>query len=127
MVMPLWAQYQVCRQTGDVESARALADRLHRTSVREVELPVWMKFFGAHVAAQPLRVTIDPRALSAACALRAARLATEANRFPEAEVRYHDIIERYAGVEYAYYVEQARQGLIELTPALLARTLGSPR
>ncbi len=128
-VMAFWAQYQACLGTSDLETARSLADQLRQIPVRGVEPPAWIKFFGVDVAAQPLRVAVNPQALGADCALRAARLAREANLFHDAHARYHDIIKQYADSEYVYYVDQARQALIDLKdakPVLLVRTPALP-
>ena len=122
-VMSAWGLYQACLSTSDLESARGLAGQLHRVTVHKVEPPAWMASLSAHVATQPLRVTVDPQALGAACALRVAKLATEAHLLPEAEARYRAVIEQYRDLEYAHYTGQARQALSDLkdqVPALVA-------
>ena len=128
--MSSWGLYQACLSASDLESVRGLAARLREVALQKIEPPAWIKSFGAHVATQPLRVAVDPRALGAACALRVAKLATEAHLLPEAEARYRDLVEQYTDQEYAYYAGQAQQALIDLkdqAPALVALSPVSPR
>jgi hypothetical protein len=129
-VMSSWALYRACMTERNFNSVRALAVQFSSLALQKIEPPAWMASFGVHVSGQPLRVTVDPRALGAACSLRAARLAADAQRFSEADTCYREILDRYDERDYAYYVDQARQGLTDLqsrAAALLAFTSLNPR
>jgi hypothetical protein len=60
-----------------------------------------MKAWGDHVANQPLRTSVDPQALGAACTLRAAGVMAEAERMTEARVLHQRVLERYSKREWA--------------------------
>lgn len=79
-----------------------------------------MKAWGDHVANQPLRTSVDPQALGAACTLRAAGVMAEAERMTEARVLHQRVLERYSKREWAYYVDQAREGLVGLQDSVPA-------
>ena len=72
---------------------------------------------------QPTRIAVDPKALGAACTLKAAALLVEAEHLTEARALYQRILARYPGSEWSYYVGQGKEALANLStsaPAVLA-------
>lgn len=75
------------------------------------------------MANQPLRTSVDPQALGAACTIRAAEVMAEAARITEARALYQHVLERYSKREWVYYADQAKEALVGLqdsTPAVVA-------
>ena len=122
-IMPLWERYQQCLVTTDPTELALIIDQFERVVSEGAEPPSWMKAWGPHVTNQPLRTSIDPQALGAACTLRAAAMMTEAEHLTEARALYQGVLERYSKHEWAYYVDQAREALVGLqdsVPAVVA-------
>jgi len=69
---------------------------------------------------QPLRTAVDPRALGAACTLRAAAVMAGAKHATEAQVLYQRVLARYSSREWDYYVDQATEALAGLQDSSLA-------
>lgn len=123
-IMPFWDAYQRCMTTTDADVLVQSVAQLENTILEGLEPPDWMTTWGGHVARQPLRVAVDPRALSAACTIRTASVMADRARLAEAVTFFQRVIVRYAGRELAYYVEQAKEAMAMLPsaePALLAR------
>lgn len=123
-IMPLWDTYQRCTATTDVQVLLHSVEQLERATLEGSEPPDWMKQWGDHVMRQPLRTTVDPRMLSAACTMRTAFVLTEQARVAEAITLYRRVIAHYPDRELHYYVAQAKEALAMLPtaePALLAR------
>lgn len=110
-VMALWDRYQRCLVARDPEELLSVIDHLERAKFAGSEPPAWMRSWGSHVSSQPLRTAVDPAALGAACALRAASVMAEADRPAEAQTLYRHVLTRYSGRDWSYFVEQAKAGL----------------
>ena len=122
-IMPLWERYQQCLASTSPEELVLVIAQFERATLIDAEPPSWMRALGHHVMSKPTRVAVDPKALGAACTLRAAALLVKAERLTEARVLYQRILARYPSSEWAYYVDQAKEGLAKLStsaPAVLA-------
>ena len=113
--MPLWDIYRQCMTATDAEVSLQSLEQLEQTTLEESEPPDWVKSWGTGVAKQPLRTSIDPRALGAACSIRTAMLLTERNRPSEARALYQHIVSRYANAQWSFYRRQAEEGLNSLS------------
>jgi hypothetical protein len=122
-IMPLWERYQQCLVTTDPTELFTIIDQFERALSVRTEPPSWMKAWGGHVLSQPLRTVVDPRALGAACTLRAAAVMVETEHLTEARALYQRVLARYTHSDWAYYVEQAQEalaGLQDSAPAVVA-------
>ena len=115
-VMPLWESYQRCITTTDPVALQRIIEQFEQVGVAVAEPPPWLTSWGDHVVKQPLRVSVDPRALGAACTLRAASAMVEIERLPEARAFYQRILTRYPEPEMAYYRNHAKDNLAMLPP-----------
>jgi hypothetical protein len=68
------------------------------------------------VTKQPVRTTVDPKALAASCTLQAARTSLSAGREEEAEQLLHAVVVSYPEDDYTFYVAQAKVWIEELHP-----------
>lgn len=112
--MPLWERYQQCLATTDPTEFVVIIDQIERVMLAGVDPPSWMKGWGRHVTSQPLRTSVDPHALGAACTLRAAAVMVEAEHLTEARALYQRVLARYSSRDWAYYVDQANEALAAL-------------
>lgn len=121
--MPLWERYQQCLVTTDPAELLLIIDQLERVVPAGAEPPSWTRPWGQYVTSQPLRASVDPQALSAACTIRAAALRDQTEQLAEARALYRRVQERYTHRDWAYYVEQAQEALAGLQgsgPAVVA-------
>lgn len=122
-IMPLWEQYQRCRVATDPDELIYLVHHFDAVRVTGVPPPAWLKGWGPHVKPQPIRTTIDPQAIGAACTLRAAALLVEKARLSDAWTMYERVLTHYADPDRQYYSAQAREALArlsELRPTMAA-------
>ena len=123
-IILLWERYQQCLVATDPTELLLIIGQLERVVPAGAEPPSWMRPWGQHVMSQPLRVSVDPQALSAACTIRAAAVMVETDRLTDARALYQRVQERYAHRgDWAYYVEQAQEALAGLQgsgPAVVA-------
>jgi len=96
-----WGLYQDCR-TAD------LATILART-------PQWERM-AAPPSGQPVRLSVDPQALAAACAVNAGNLALAQGERELAVELFSLVLDRYTDTTYAFYAGQARDGLLRTVP-----------
>jgi hypothetical protein len=115
-----WKLYQQCLGTDDPTEFVLIIDRFERVRHAGTEPPSWMKAWGPHVKTQPLRTSVDPQALGAACTLRAAAVMTAINHPEEARALYQRVLARYGHREWTYYVDQAKEALAGLSDSTLA-------
>jgi hypothetical protein len=115
-VMPLWESYQHCLTTTDPVALHRTIEQLEQVAIAVAEPPQWLTSWGNHVVKQPLRASVDPRALGAACTLRAASVMVEIQRLPEAQALYQRVLTRYQDSEMAYYRDHAKDNLATLSP-----------
>jgi hypothetical protein len=122
-IMPLWERYKQCQRSTNPEELVLILEQFERTTLTGIEPPAWMRALGRHVTSQPSRIAVDPKALGAACMLRAAALFSDVGRLPEARALYQRTIAQYSSSEWAYYVDQAKKALVnlpEFAPAIVA-------
>ena len=113
-IMPLWESYQHCLVATDPTELVLIVEQFERVVSERAEPPSWMKAWGDHVTSQPLRTSVDPQALGAACTLRAAGVMAEAEHLTEARALYRRVLVRYSNREWAYYADQAKEALAGL-------------
>ena len=114
-VMSLWDLYRDCRGSHDIEKALSAARQLRKSAnlqlVPTAELPAGLDGF---VSKQPVRTTVDPKAMAASCTLQAARASMEAGRHEEAQQLLYAVVLNYPESEYAFYVERAKVWMRDL-------------
>jgi hypothetical protein len=110
----LWKIYTHCRTNDDAEGLLMDAIQLNKAAqIPPPALPKLLKPVQRFVSASPVRVAADPRAMAAACSLRAGQAAL-AMGWNELAVELYKSIPLYAaGDDYDYYVRQAQLGLVE--------------
>jgi hypothetical protein len=117
-VMSLWELYQDCQKSHDVEAALSTAKRLRQSADLQVgpvsDVPGALEGF---VERQPVRTTVDPKAMAASCTLQAARASLDAGRNQEAEQLLSAVVHTYPESEYAFYVRQAKIWMKDLPDA----------
>jgi hypothetical protein len=113
--MPLWERYQQCLVTTDLTELALIIDQFEHVTAAGAEPPSWMRAWGQYVANQPIRTSVDPQALGAACTLRAAAVMAKAEHLTEARALYQRVLARYAHRDWTYYVDQAKEALVSLS------------
>jgi hypothetical protein len=114
-VMSMWDLYRHCQSSGDVESVLTAAKQLQQSADTHVgPAPEVPKTLDRFVTKQPVRTTVDPKALAASCTLQAARTSLSAGRGQEAEQLLHAVVSSYPESEYTFYVAQAKVWIEEL-------------
>jgi hypothetical protein len=113
-VMPLWERYQQCLVATDPMELGLIIEQFERVVSEGAQPPSWMKAWSGHVVNQPLRTTVDPGALGAACTIRAAAMMAEAEHPTEARALYQRVLARYSNRDLDYYVDQAQEALVGL-------------
>jgi len=113
-VMSLWEQYQQCLIATDPDRMLLLVEKLEQVTLTGPKPPAWLQSWGIQVKSQPLRTSVDPQALGAACAIRTATIMARRDRLSEARALYQRVVSRYAEREWAYYHGQAREALASL-------------
>ncbi len=108
----LWGIYTHCRASSNPETLRQDAHRLSQAPMAD-QLPhaLLPDPLRRLVSRPPLRLSVDPRAMAASCALHAGQAALTAGKSELASGMFHQIIRGNPEAEYAYYVDQAREGL----------------
>ncbi len=113
-VMSLWEQYQQCLVATDPDKLLLIVEQLEQVMLTGPKPPAWLQSWGIQVKSQPLRTSVDPQALGAACTIRTAMVMAKQDRLSEARALYQRVVSRYAERERAYYQEQAREALASL-------------
>ena len=120
--MSLWELYRDCRQSGNVETALSAARQLRQSADMQVvpasDLPGGLDGF---VMKQPVRTTVDPKAMAASCTLQAAKVSLDAGRQQEAQQLLHAVMRNYPESEYAFYVQRAKDWMRDLPPGTFDR------
>jgi hypothetical protein len=114
--MDMWAIYTHCSHSEDLDAMRVDAQRLSLAGnmtdsggnpiSSENEEPAPME--------PSVRLSADPSAMAAACALRAAQVAQGMGRLSFAREMFQMILTNFPQPRYRYYVAQAREGLERL-------------
>lgn len=114
-VMSMWDLYRHCQSSGDVETVLSAAKQLQQSAdTHVVPAPDVPKTLDRFVTKQPVRTTVDPKALAASCTLQAARTSLNAGRDQEAEQLLHAVVSSYPESDYTFYVAQAKVWIEEL-------------
>jgi hypothetical protein len=114
-VMSMWELYRHCQSSGDVETVLSAAKQLQESAdTHVVPAPDVPKSLDRFVTKQPVRTTVDPKALAASCTLQAARTSLNAGREQEAEQLLHAVVLSYPESDYTFYVAQAKVWIEEL-------------
>ena len=114
-VMSMWELYRHCRSSSDVETVLSAAKQLQQSAdTHVVPAPDVPKSLDRFVTRQPVRTTVDPKALAASCTLQAAQTSLSAGREQEAEQLLYAVVLSYPENDYTFYVAQARVWIEEL-------------
>ncbi|ULA60356.1 MAG: hypothetical protein LZF60_230092 [Nitrospira sp.] len=114
-VMSMWELYRHCQSSGDVETVLSAAKQLQQSAdTHVVPAPDVPKSLDRFVTKQPVRTTVDPKALAASCTLQAARTSLSAGREQEAEQLLYAVVFSYPESDYTFYVAQAKVWIEEL-------------
>jgi hypothetical protein len=110
--MDMWGIYTHCSQSEDLDAMRVDAQRLSLAAdpiPRESEELAPME--------PSVRLSADPAAMAAACALRAGQVVQGMGRLSFARQMFQMIVTNFPQPRYRYYVAQAREGLESLDAA----------
>lgn len=114
-VMSMWELYRHCQSSADVETVLSAAKQLQQSAdTHVVSAPDVPKSLDRFVTKQPVRTTVDPKALAASCTLQAARTSLSAGRGQEAEQLLYAVVLSYPESDYTFYVAQAKVWIEEL-------------
>ena len=120
----LWRIYSHCRSSlesdemrEDLQDLSRALRRMSETRNRPAFLPQRVEHW---IAEQPSRLSVDPRAMALACALRAGQAAQAEGRIQLAAELFGFVLSKDREPPYAYYVVQARSGLEEMQNDRLA-------
>jgi hypothetical protein len=108
--MDMWNLYSHCTETDNLDVMLDDAQQLSRA------LDV------LDAAADPrigpsVRLSADPAAMAASCALRTGQVAKEQGRHSSAREMFQLVLTNFPQPRYAYYTDQAREGLEQLNAA----------
>lgn len=110
----MWQSYVDCWDSVDLDVIRAQARRLSRTAEADQPSPPFLpKILGLTPARLPVRLAVDPKALAASCALHGGKVALDRGEQALATDLFTSVIQRFPEPDHAYYVAQARSGLIQ--------------
>jgi hypothetical protein len=114
--MDMWGIYTHCSHSEDLDAMRGDAQRL-RLAVEVMDHaadPVPLEREEPAFMGPPARLSVDPAAMAAACALRAGRVAQGMGRPYDAREMFQMIVTDFPQPRYQYYATQAREGLERL-------------
>jgi len=117
--MDLWSTYTHCHRSENLDAMRADAQLLSRVvnTIDSAEGPVLPEKNEPVPLGQPFRLSADPAALAAACALHTGQAAQEMRGLNVAQEMFQMVIINFPQSRYQYYVAQARLGLEQLDAA----------
>lgn len=114
--MESWRLYNHCMSTEDLESLivdtlllRQATNRMQQEEVLAIFAPMQPL-----MSPSPVRLSADPREMTAACMLRTADKAVAKGWKDLAVTLYESIMKQYPGQPYVYYRQQAGDGLIRI-------------
>ena len=128
--MSLWSTYSHCQATTDIDQLRENALTLTNAANRSLSqeafvLPLPGKLEKL-VSTPAARLSVDVKAMAAACSLRAGSAAVEAGKLDVAKDLLRTILSYQPQSEYAYYTLQAKALLSELETNIVQVTLNLP-
>ncbi len=117
--MDLWSTYTHCYRSEDLDAMRTDAQRLSRAvnTIDSAEDPILPESNEPLPLGPTVRLSADPAAMTAACALRVGQVAQGMGHLNIAREMFHMIVKNFPQPRYQYYVAQARLGLEQLDPA----------
>jgi hypothetical protein len=119
--MAAWDAYRHCQAGTDVDAMRADARQL------------------ARISTPAARLSADPKAMAAACALSTGQAALRAERMDLATEMFQSVLRNQSQADYAFYADQARTGLTQVehaaqfaghaggTPTVMTISVSAPR
>ena len=117
--MDLWGTYTHCHRSENLDAMRADAQRLSRAvnTIDSAEGPILPEKNEPIPPGPIFRLSADPAAMAAACALHTGQTGQEMRRLNVAQEMFHMVIINFPQSRYQYYVAQARLGLEQLDAA----------
>jgi len=117
--MDLWSTYTHCHRSEDLDAMRADAQLMSRAvnAIDSAEGPVIPEKNEPVPVGPTFRLSADPAALAAACALHTGQAAQEMRRLNVAQEMFYMVLINFPQSRYQYYVAQARRGLEQLDAA----------
>ena len=117
--MDLWSTYTHCHRSENLDAMRADAQRLSRAvnTIDSAEGPILPEQNEPVPLGPTFRLSADPAAMAAACALHTGQAAQEMRRLNVAQEMFHMVIINFPQSRYQYYIAQARLGLEQLDAA----------
>lgn len=114
--MDTWGIYTHCSRSEDLDAMRVDAQRLSLAGnmTNSAGDPIFPESEEPASMGPNVRLSADPSAMAAACALRAGQLAQERGRRSFAREMFQMIVTNFPQPRYRYYVGQAREGLERL-------------
>ena len=114
--MDIWGIYTHCSRSGDLDAMRVDAQRLSLAGnmTDSAGDPISPQSEEPAATGPSVRLSADPSAMAAACALRAGQVAQERGRQSFAREMFQMIVTNFPQPRYRYYVDQAREGLERL-------------
>ena len=115
--MSLWDTYNQCQEEGDLDKLQQFVHQLHAAprpiSIHHSPIPL-PQFLTNLATPRGSRLSVDPRAMTASCAIRAGNRARYLSDHETAQSMYELVVSNYPELEYAFYVEQAQFELNQL-------------
>ncbi len=117
--MDIWNTYTHCHRSEDLDAIRVDAQRLNRAAdtITRAADPIPPEEIEPVLSEPIVRLSVDPAAMAAACALRAGQIAQDTGRLNLAREMFEAIITNFPQPPYRYYVVQAQMGLDRLNAA----------
>jgi len=117
--MDLWSTYTHCYRSEDLDAMSTDAQRLSRavTTIDSAEDPILPESNEPVPLGPSIRLSADPAAMTAACALRAGQAAQGMGHLNVAREMFHMVVRNFPQPRYQYYAAQARLGLEQLDAA----------
>jgi hypothetical protein len=114
--MNLWNTYTHCSQDENPDVMRADAQRLSRVAdtIHSDAASILPESHDPFRAGPTVRLSIDPAAMAAACALHAGQVAQRMGRLYVAREMFRMVVLHFPQPRYQYYAAQARLGLERL-------------
>ena len=113
--MDLWKVYTHCQTSHDPEAILVDAMRLNQASrIHQPDLPSLLRPVKPFVSDPPTRLAVDPKAMAAACTLRAGQAATAIGWNDLAITLYQSLLRGSPDSRENYYAKQAHEGLAEV-------------
>ncbi len=108
----IWRVYTHCLASRDAKALRDDADALSRAAfVNEGGHDLVPDTLVAWVEPPPVRLSVEPKAMAAACALHGGRIAWQAGHSEMAHRLYSLVVRRFHEPHLAFYVKEANAGL----------------